>query len=660
MVLSGSGPLASTAIRVAAAGLGAALAGPLGGAIGAALGNVFGASAAQLIATYTERFGEEAGKKLCDKGADSLLEKLKPSAPNLKSAYREAFCLSLLEIREPDNEDWFANWEVCLKASVPLLLDDISTAQLMPESIDSLFRNTMERLDGQGEAIRRRSQSIDLKTRSVPQPLLEKLTTRLPDHFKESFGALIVQPKYEQAWKQAELVFRESLTEALGRILRNTDAILRKVEEFYEFARREGHLKEFPTAEEEIPRVAEMGRSLKEQTALRHDDTAEMELSKFLAVGDLDSALRLKSQKVEQRRQESAKLPRDLYELGVIHELRFEWPQALDKYREAWELGKSPDHGFQYAAFAQKLHRFNEAYTAYQALLDVCPIPADRAGILYSLANLYRETQRLEKAEKTYREAYDIYFELAANPAYLPYVSDTLNGIGVLYCDMGRLEEAEEVFGESLALRRLGGDATPERYLFALAGTLNNLGNLYLKTHRMKDAEECYREAHKSYSELSEAAPKKYRFYLANTLNNFGTLYCDMGRLEEAEEAYGKALDIRRELADAAPDAYLPDVVVTLTNLANLYSSTQRIREAEKHCSEAERILLPLWQQTPELHGDGMARILWRRAFIAEAGENGASTSCTLARRALAAACNPALKKQIQAFIDRLCPEPVL
>ena len=79
-------------------------------------------------------------------------------------------------------------------------------------------------------------------------------------------------------------------------------------------------------------------------------------------------SLRLKSQQVQARREESA---RDLYELGTIHELRFEWPQALTAYREAWESGKDPDHGFKYAHLSQKLNRFNEAISTYEALLNI-------------------------------------------------------------------------------------------------------------------------------------------------------------------------------------------------------------------------------------------------------------------------------------------------
>ena len=99
MALERSNPLTTAAIRVAAAGLGVAVEGPLGCALGAVIGNALGPSAAELIGTYIQKFGDEAAKKLLDTGANSLLEKLKPSAPNLEFAYREAMRVSLSQMR---------------------------------------------------------------------------------------------------------------------------------------------------------------------------------------------------------------------------------------------------------------------------------------------------------------------------------------------------------------------------------------------------------------------------------------------------------------------------------------------------------------------------------------------------------------------------------
>jgi tetratricopeptide (TPR) repeat protein len=140
------------------------------------------------------------------------------------------------------------------------------------------------------------------------------------------------------------------------------------------------------------------------------------------------------------------------------------------------------------------------------------------------------------------------------------------------------------------------------------------------------------------------------------TLSNLAVLYRATQRMKQAEDAYAEALLTRRNLAQANPDVYLPSVATTLNNLAYLCLSTGQIQHAETHASEAERIIEPLWQANPELHGDLMAKTLWNRALISEAAQKPAAEACAFARRALAAACDPALKQEIQKIIDRLCP----
>ena len=165
---------AKPAIRIAAAGFGAAVAGPLGGAVGGWLGDALGGSAADLVEKYAEQFGDKAAEKLLDLGADSLVEKLKESAPKLASAYRDALRLSLAEVHSHFRggfDDWFANWNVCLAASVPLDLLPIHADQLVPEKLDDLFRLTLERLDAQGAAMRQKSLSLKLECRAVPEAL---------------------------------------------------------------------------------------------------------------------------------------------------------------------------------------------------------------------------------------------------------------------------------------------------------------------------------------------------------------------------------------------------------------------------------------------------------------------------------------------------------
>ncbi len=216
-------------IRVAAAGLGGAVAGPLGAVLGGWLGSALSGPAAAIIQEYSKKFGEKAGEKLLDVGSDSLCERLKATPPQIEGAYREALRLALVEVRSEvylgDFRDWFENWDFCLAASTPLDLSSITLGKLTPEEIDILFRRTMERLDAQGTALRRKDLSLMLKCRPMPDALFSELTARLPERLESNFRALIVAPEYEQGWKQMQMIFQQFVDSTLHRIVESTQRI---------------------------------------------------------------------------------------------------------------------------------------------------------------------------------------------------------------------------------------------------------------------------------------------------------------------------------------------------------------------------------------------------------------------------------------------------
>ncbi len=269
----------------------------------------------------------------------------------MESVYREALRVSLAEVHAQVGggfDDWFANWDFCLVTSVRLDLSAIHPDQLVPEKLDDLFRLAMERLDAQGAALRRNSLSLRLECRAMPDALLSELNRRLPERLDEEFRVLIVKVEYDEGWKQAQLIFQRyanaalvRLDETTQRIDRKTDALpriaedmaaaredtaaLRKmVEGSLNAAVQEGRVTEqqLEAMDAEIARLAEELCKLQEQLVARASEPAEVKLSNLLAFGDLAGAVRLKAEQVETRRGEAEKLPRDLFELGTIHELR--------------------------------------------------------------------------------------------------------------------------------------------------------------------------------------------------------------------------------------------------------------------------------------------------------------------------------------------------
>ena len=99
--------------------------------------------------------------------------------------------------------------------------------------------------------------------------------------------------------------------------------------------------------------------------------------------------------------------------------------------------------------------------------------------------------------------------------------------------------------------------------------TLNNLGNLYSDTGRLADADKAFSEALTIFRDLAAHDPGAYRPDVATTLNNLGLLYSDTGRLADAGRAYSEALTIYRDLPPNNP-AYASRIASLTKLLAEL------------------------------------------------------------------------------------------
>jgi hypothetical protein len=144
----------------------------------------------------------------------------------------------------------------------------------------------------------------------------------------------------------------------------DTAALRVMVECFLSAAIEEGRFEELEleeAREEEIDRLTEQLRELQEQLAARSYEPDAARLSRLLGSNDLDGALQLKIQQTEAQKGDATKLPRHLYELGTIYDLRFDWPKALEAYREAWQNEHNPEYGFSYACRAERQNHMSEA-----------------------------------------------------------------------------------------------------------------------------------------------------------------------------------------------------------------------------------------------------------------------------------------------------------
>ena len=126
----------------------------------------------------------------------------------------------------------------------------------------------------------------------------------------------------------------------------------------------------------------------------------------------------------------------------------------------------------------------------------------------------------------------------AALGAEHPSTLDTVNNLGLLYRDQGKLADAEKMLQQALL-----------RYETALGAehpstlnTVNNLGNLYKDQGKLADAEKMYERALQGYKKaLGEDNAMTYIPAL-NTIWGIGSLFECQGDLANARIMYSKAL----------------------------------------------------------------------------------------------------------------------
>jgi serine/threonine protein kinase/tetratricopeptide (TPR) repeat protein len=145
-------------------------------------------------------------------------------------------------------------------------------------------------------------------------------------------------------------------------------------------------------------------------------------------------------------------------------------------------------------------------------------------------------------------------------------VVSVLNQLAMMLGNQGRLDEAETMFGEAMAIqRRLGRED--------VSTTLNNLSLTLMDRGRHAEAETVLREAltlHRKFDGNDHADT-------ATTLGNLAGLLEEQGKLDEAEPLLREALGRQQNLMGSEH----PDVAATLNTLANVVQKQNKIPESE-------------------------------------------------------------------------------
>src|SRR5439155_10952434 len=159
----------------------------------------------------------------------------------------------------------------------------------------------------------------------------------------------------------------------------------------------------------------------------------------------------------------------------------------------------------------------------------------------------------------------------------------------------GRREEAEKSFRQAVDIFQdlAGKFASVPDYRFMLAESYNNLG--LLLAGRPREAEPAWRQAAALYGKLAEEfhAEANYRYKQANSLNELGIALATTGRAPEAESVLIQARDLEEQLVgqNTTETHYWQKLINTYLNLTEVYLALDRSRAVEANYRRFVRML---------------------------------------------------------------------
>ncbi len=190
----------------------------------------------------------------------------------------------------------------------------------------------------------------------------------------------------------------------------------------------------------------------------------------------------------------------------------------------------------------------------------------ETATAMEELAEAYRELARLEEAETLHREALALKRRVGAAPSS---VASSLNNLGLTVSERGRYDEAEPLLREAIEIWRTHEGPTAE----VVAVGLNNLASILRQRGRLDDAVPVLEQA---------IAIRRQRHgnghpALAQVIGHLGQVYNAKGEFAKAEPLLREALSIRQR---AYGDDH-PDTLSALNNLTSLLHDQGDLSAAE-------------------------------------------------------------------------------
>ena len=206
------------------------------------------------------------------------------------------------------------------------------------------------------------------------------------------------------------------------------------------------------------------------------------------------------------------------------------------------------------------------------------------------------KTNRASGSQQAYGKAISIQRALATqNPNHADYLTEwatSINNLGLLQREMGRIEKSRVSFKRSIELLTpvASNDPTDGLASRSLAAALANLSSLSLNSNPQV-AGELLEQAIRQRLDAVAHSPDRLRSSaeIASLYNNLGSAKLRSKAFAAAEQAFGSAIRLQRQLRNVAPlvDGYCRDLALSLNNLAMVQQHQQDQISAVKTLREA-------------------------------------------------------------------------
>ncbi len=327
-----------------------------------------------------------------------------------------------------------------------------------------------------------------------------------------------------------------------------------------------------------------------------------LKAKELLEQGEFDKAQELLEKATTEDEKNIDRAAEDYSRLGQLACLKFEPLKALEYQGKAYRYRPNVfAYAIDYQVLLDREHRYGEAEkVGLQVLAQVDSLhPTDpkhlrmRRLILNNLGTLYKNTSRLDEAEKELSEAVNLDVggsDETTDDKILK--ANALSNLGNVHCLMGKFQSAAAEFSRSIEQFELLNKENANALELGMSNVLTNFGMLLITMGNYSGARQ----------PLSRALTIQRSHGVGNghgspmTLGNLAIVYeelCD----DDAAETYAKDVtSLFSEWATQEPEAADPERAISYNNLGALYLDTGRPQQAEEAFSEARQIYKRLAQ----------------------------------------------------------------